>query len=357
MIYTHTLHVKVDIVQYIYKQFIHMTSSKRNRNYQIQHKMFIHQFFIEFLFPFQLLGFASPLKYPNQHQKIVKLFIIAIISITYWIGIAFVLERHLTNTDKVSQISNYIQLCVNSIAIACIIGYPYVKIKLFKSILDGFCKIDSKLSYFDYITDLRQFRKTFMCYCIPIAFNAIYDCFVNYETNPIWYWIVTYTPIIGITFGLVQVNFFIKFVCKRFLKVEHFLDNLLINYNSLISFKIGTTAIITGLPPKAQSNYDNRDLEEKLKFVYDTIIEIAEVTHKIEDLFGPLLFSTFAAIFTTSAIQGYYICYFLTFYNSLEKPPYTKIIPSILMVVTNSGLMILTANICDNLTGYVSNAI
>lgn len=313
--------------------------------------MFIHQFFIEFLFPFQLLGFASPLKYPNQYQKIFKLLVIGIISITYWIGIGFVLERHLTNKDKVSQISNYIQLCVNSIAITCIIGYPYFKISLFKSMLDGFYKIDSKLSYLDYLADLRQFRKVFMCYCVPIVLITIYDCFVNYETNPIWYWIVTYTPIIGITFGLVQVNFFIKFICKRFIKVENFLDELLIKYNSRVNYKNNVTADITGL---TKSDFDNRELEEKLKFVYDTIIEIAEVTHKIEDLFGPLFFSTFAAIFSTTAIQGYYICFFLTFYTKLEEPSYRNIIPSVSMVIANAALIIVTANICDNVKIYVS---
>lgn len=319
--------------------------------------MGVKRLFGEFYNPFQILGFASPIKAKHKIQIILKLAIVISITFAYCTGIVYVLIKHSKNRDNVSQISNYLQLGANSFALIIIIGYPYVKIKKFSIIVEEFYEIDKNFSYHNYAKDLRQFRIQFiLCSCVIIS-SAIYDCYTNchFSSIPVWYWIVTYFPIIIISYSLFQVNFLIVYLGKRLQFIENFIIELHTTCkNSCLLASIASDIQFPNIVNVKETN-DEIHAEQNMKLIYDGIRQIAQIAESISNIFGLQFFATFAALFTTTNIQTYYVCYITIYYYSFKTPPLQSFFASLLMVISNCILIIITATICENVNKKVSS--
>lgn len=311
--------------------------------------MDIQKFFASFILPFQFLGFANPLKQDGNWYKFIEVIKIIKITLTaaiYYTGICYVVQINLVSSDKISIVSNYCQFGINAIAATMITIVPYINISMYKLTIDTFRRIDDDqmLGYKNYKKDLTLFYKIFASWGVIFTGIAIYDYYVTCYIMqfPSWYYCVSYYPILIINCGIIQVDSYIYFTWKRFQVMKKYIDNLLEKEDN--KNKNGAEMIEMG-------NIDTGcTMEIDLKHIFYGISALAEVVVRIEKLYGPIFITTFAALFTTIAIQLYYITYIIIFFNDV---PYLLVLSSILLVVFNTILISVTAHQCDKVTTYV----
>uniref|UniRef100_A0A7G3AEA5 Gustatory receptor n=1 Tax=Lutzomyia longipalpis TaxID=7200 RepID=A0A7G3AEA5_LUTLO len=148
--------------------------------------------------------------------------LVVILLTIYWFGIVMSFFMDHKGNDKISAISNIIQLILNAVALTTILTNGLLKFRTFDNILQEFALIDENLrgvgraiKYHRSLILSRSILLTFIGYLI---LSIVFDCYVTvirYEMTPIWYWIVATLPSVVYSMCLLQAMFIITWISTR----------------------------------------------------------------------------------------------------------------------------------------------
>lgn len=311
-------------------------------------------FFFKFLTPYKFVGitpFKNSLNKLNVKLCVPQIIIILLVVLLYWLGIVmtFVVDR--SNNYTLSVIANWIQILTNAIALTTAMVYPLLKEATVNSIIKSFEKVDAELSYLkiklNYASDMKKYLILLLSCFILLILTTVFDlvvCIYVLGSVRVWYWIVTILPIIIYTLALSQVFVVIGFMKHRCQLInEVILEFQNSDYNSVVAAKnIVVVSLFNDRTPIIS-------LSELFSKLFIALNELCELSHHIDHLYGPLLLTSFAAIFAVTSIQLFY-CYLVIAYpnsfndNNISWP----LIQSINIIAINLLVVIGITSVCES---------
>lgn len=327
--------------------------------------------FLEFLLRYawvcQIFG-NLPYKYDSASEKFVlsplKCFGTLIVTVLFATGIFFVIERSSMNNDTVSKFSNYLQLGANIVALSTALSIPILKHSSFSTMIGKFENLDVKIESLGTYTNYRKLFNKFMVSLIAFTTcMVIYTSYSHYASCtrlklPFWYWTSTSLPFVLYGFALFQACSIILFLCKKCNNINDIILKLSNSYAAQIhekgsAIKKHNDVLVSIVPlPESESNF--KEVHSK---VSEILNDICELTHEIEDFFGPIFLTSFGAIFTVATIQSYYIIVIIMYMSDEESSlagfNVYSMVDACLIVLMNICMIIGSTIICEKISSNV----
>lgn len=267
----------------------------------------------------------------------------------YWCGIITSFFTEHRANDKISAISNIIQLLLNGIALTTVLVNVLLRYQLFDDIVMGFHGIDENLKgvgkSLKYSNSLTWARNILIAFGSYLVLSVCFDCYViiiKYEMSPFWYWVVSTLPSVIYSLSMLQSMFIISWISTRCNKL-----NALLRLDCRANYlrALPTVQMVTGsMKGRIQKSLD------LIKKVYTIMSDICQLSHNVDNFLGPSFLATTTAIFAVTSIQIYYIYVTSVTMNELpEASGFTifSLLASLNMVIMNIFLIIAITTICD----------
>ncbi|XP_055711542.1 putative gustatory receptor 28b [Phlebotomus papatasi] len=285
----------------------------------------------------------------NVEQGAISPIIVTIMLLVYWCGIIISFFMNHKANDKISAISNIIQLLLNGIALTTVLINVLLRFQLFDDIVMGFHVIDENLKgvgkSLKYSNSVISSRNIVIAFGSYLALSICFDCYVviiKYEMAPFWYWVVSTLPSVIYSLSMLQSMFIIAWISTRCNKL-----NALLRFDSQANYlrALPTVQMVTGsMKGRIQKSLD------LIKKVYTIMSDICQLSHNVDNFLGPSFLATITAIFAVTSIQVYYIYVTSVTMNVLpESSGFTiwSLLASLNMVIMNIFLIIAITTICD----------
>lgn len=337
------------------------------------------EFYVRFSRIYRFLGIAPVFnKDPHSHKiRIVPavLLIKVLALIVFWIGVVFTFLIGTHQNDKISVISNWIQMLGNAIAMSTTLICATIKCKDLDNILTQFEKIDSTISSIGHNVDYSNHLKkskfiTLLCLvCFASVFS--FDFYVTidmYSMTSIWYWVVSIMPLFFYGMGLLQAIFMISWIKYRCRLMNTILKT--------ICFKNGPKLFRISPPERRVLTMDSSDLipatpnqqqthdilkvgQLKLKEkscldlglyskLFTVMNDLCKLSRKIDEYFGLFFLTSIGALFAITSIQVYY-CYVMSVnFNEKVKISVWTLFVSLNLVIINLFLIIGITSVCES---------
>ncbi|GAB0098811.1 hypothetical protein DMENIID0001_146150 [Sergentomyia squamirostris] len=296
-------------------------------------------------------------KYPGSSSEIVQdkfsLIIVVCILVIYWCGIVMSFFIEHKGNDKISAISNIIQLILNGIAFSTIYINSMVKFRCFYNIITGFQVIDENLQgvgkSIRYQNSLAISRSILITFGTYLLFSITFDCYVTvirYNMTPMWYWVVATLPSIIYSLSLLQAMFIISWISTRCAMI-----------NSILRLD-GRAKFLRNLPIVpivSHSNSFKGNMKQSLDLItkiYTIMSDVCQLSQIIDSFLGPAFLATITAIFAVTSIQVYYIYVTsITMDRVAETSGFSiwSLLVSLNIVLMNIFLVIALTTICERL--------
>lgn len=320
---------------------------------------------------------------------------IALFLIIYWTGVifTFLIDKHLN--DKISVISNWIQMLGNSFALTATLVCTATKYADFDNIISQFEKIDQNLlavgHQIDYAAQLRRSRLVVLIHLTSMAVVMGYDFYVTidmYAMTSSWYWLVSVTPLFVYSMCLYHAMFMIYWIKNRCSLVNKTLKTIRLNdaqkgsgggilfvqprsdpffspeakerTNSPLSlngenqqpkFLDKALARSTGKILLRQKSMDSTNLDMNvLTQLFSVMNDLCKLSRKIDEYYGLFFLTSIGALFSITSIQVYY-CYVtaISFNEELKFSMWTLMV-SINLVTVNLSLIVGITTVCENVS-------
>lgn len=330
--------------------------------------------------------------------------------IAYLIGTGFYIQNYHDQDGLISNVLAHIQLAANTISFAIIIIVPIKNVHIMKSIAKKFVKIDNILNdnnskgneikdmknYSDitmgdnistssvnstvtninnnmntlinnrinssdnsgssilYTLCLREFKIVFYVASIHLITLVILNFYATVIDSKMSLvdWIIIISPLVWSSFIIAQVGILILWLYHRSESINQILwsiersfalNRTLSSNVANISFKVSPTSC------------NIRSIAKHLSNVFQALNEICDLVNEIENYYGLIFLSSFAAIFIESAIRIYSAFTFIICYDTFSTPPSIWIIICcILTGLTCIAIIFGITTACERLTNGVS---
>lgn len=291
--------------------------------------------------------FKNSLNKLNVQLCIPQMIVILLVVLLYWLGIVmtFVVDR--SKNYSLSVIANWIQILANSVALTTAMIYPLRKGVTVNSIIKSFEKVDAELSYLkiehNYASDTKKYLILLLSWFTLLFSTTVFDLVVSLyilDSLRVWYWIVTILPIIIYTFALSQVYVIVGFLRQRCQLInEVILEFQNSDRNSVVAKNIIVVSIFNEKQPTIS-------LSELFSKLFIALNELCELSLHVEDLYGPLLLTSFGAIFAVTSIQLFY-CYLVIISPNTFSDISWPLVQTINIIIINLMVVIGITSVCE----------
>lgn len=309
---------------------------------------------------------------------------VAIFLFIYWTGIifTFLIDKHLN--DKISIISNWIQMLSNSFALTATLLCTVTKCADFDSIIGQFEKIDQNLlavgHEIDYATQLRRSRLVVLIHLTSMAAVMGYDFYVTidmYAMTSIWYWLISITPLFVYSMCLYHAMFMIFWIKIRCSLVNKTLKTIRSNATpkgGILFVQPHSDTFYTETKEKTTSPRPPSNGQERMQFrdnrigkslvrqksmdldmnvlsqLFSVMNDLCKLSRKIDEYYGLFFLTSIGALFSITSIQVYY-CYVtaISFNEELKFSMWTLMV-SINLVTVNLSLICGITTVCENVS-------
>lgn len=324
--------------------------------------------------------------------NVLMLGIIITFLMVYWTGVvfAFLIERHLN--DKISIISNWIQMLGNSLALTTTLGATALKYVEFENIIAQFHKIDDNLMAIghsiNYNKHLRRSKCIFFAYLGAFGGFMAYDFYITidkYQMTSVWYWVVSVTPLAIYSVGIYHAMFMIYWIKCRCSLMNKVLKQIRLNggrTGTPDKFRFLGSTIESQLPmgcllvqprekllsaspamkthggtlekgPQMLRQRSNEELQLDMNILSKLFLimnDLCKLARKIDEYYGLFLLTSIGALFAITSIQVYY-CYVtaITFNEQLKYSVWTLMV-SVNLVTINLSLVVGLSTVCENVS-------
>lgn len=323
--------------------------------------------------------------------NVLMLGIIVAFLMVYWTGVvfAFLIEKHMN--DKISIISNWIQMLGNSLALTTTLGATALKYVEFDNIIAQFHKIDDNLMAIghsiNYTKHLRRSKCIFFAYLGAFGGFMAYDFYITidkYQMTSVWYWVVSVTPLAIYSVGIYHAMFMIYWIKCRCSLMNKVLKQIRLTggrTGTPDKFRFLANTIESQLPmgcllvqpreklmsarplkmnggnlEKGQQILRQRSKDELqldmniLSQLFLIMNDLCKLARKIDEYYGLFLLTSIGALFAITSIQVYY-CYVtaITFNEQLKYSVWTLMV-SVNMVTINLSLVVGLSTVCENVS-------
>ncbi|KAL7012880.1 hypothetical protein ACKWTF_015095 [Chironomus riparius] len=240
-------------------------------------------------------------------QKFYVALVIIFLVIYWFILIGNFFENDITS-DKLTSISNWIQLLVNGWTLNIILVLPFTNASTMDEILKCFEKFDSRASLMS--VDVSKSKMNgivlisiiyFMIFILYMGGYEIYVVLIHHRLTSFIYWIITFIPTVVslaalcFSFCMLILIFYRLKIAIKILKNE---VSSVQNYPQL--FKI----------LEVKSFSIEQSVRSNMPSIFHLYQEILDLRLALEKLLGPIFLSAFTSIFVITTTQIYH-CYTL----------------------------------------------
>lgn len=312
-------------------------------------------FFFEFLQPYKCVG-ITPFK-KNKNNSSVNysyplVWAVVLCVLLYWIGVILTFMEDRSKSHNLSVIANWIQILVNAIALTVALAYPMLQKKTVNSIIKSFERVDKELICLNvklnYCEETRRYRFVILVCGFLLLSSSVYDFFVTVlyvKTLKPWYWFVTILPLMIYSFGLSQVFIVIGFIKRRCQLINQIMWEFTISDKThWVNAKNVTLISIF------RDNNPIISLSELFSKLFISLNELCELTEHVERFFGPLMLTTFAAIFCVTSIQLFYCYLYIISASKGNDYSFWALVQSLDIILINLMLIIGITSVCESVT-------
>lgn len=311
-------------------------------------------FFFEFLQPYKCVG-ITPFK-KNKNLSVnysFPLVLVVVLSVfLYWVGVVLTFMEDRSKSHNLSVIANWIQILVNAIALTVALTYPLLQKKTISSIINSFERVDKELISlnikFNYSEETRRYRFAILVCGFLLLSSSVYDFFVTIiyvKTLKPWYWFVTILPLMIYAFALSQAFLVIGFIKKRCQLINQIMWEFYSSDKTLwVNAKNVTLISIFS------DNNPTISLSELFSRLFISLNELCELTEYVELFFGPLILTTFAAIFCVTSIQLFYCYLYIISASKGNDYSFWALVQSFNIILINLMLIIGITSVCESVS-------
>ncbi|XP_059617717.1 putative gustatory receptor 28b [Phlebotomus argentipes] len=282
-------------------------------------------------------------------QDKIGIIVVTVFLVIYWgaIVMSFFLEHR--GNDRISSISNMIQLILNGLSLTTILINTLMKYRTFADVISGFQVIDENLrsvgKSIRYNRSLITSRTILILFGSYLILSVCFDGYVTvlrYKMNPIWYWAVATLPSVIYSLSLLQSMFLINWISTRC----HLINSILrLDGRAKYLKALPAVTMLTG----SMKGEMQRSVELITK-IYDIMSNICQLSRTLDLFLGPTFLTTITAIFAVTSIQVYYIYVTTITMNALpESSGFSvwSLMVSLNIVLMNIFLVIGITTICE----------
>lgn len=255
--------------------------------------------------PYSITNFTK-----NEKVKLQKFYVAAVIiflNIYWFILIGSFFENHLTS-DKLTSISNWIQLLVNAWTLNIILVVPFTNASTMDEIMNCFEKFDNRASLM--CIDVSKSKMNgivlisiiyFIIFISYMGGYEIYVILVHHQLTTFVYWIITFLPTVVslaalcFSFCMLILIFYRIKIASKILK------------NEALSFQ-NFPQVMKVLEVKSISI--EQSVRSNMPSIFHLYQEILDLRLALEKFLGPIFLSAFTSIFVITTTQIYH-CYTL----------------------------------------------
>ena len=295
-----------------------------------------------------------PIKISNTNERSkMATVIVVLFLIIYWSGLIFSMAIKQTRTDRISVISNWIQLLINGVTLTVTQINPIIKIDLLKRILNSVKKFDLDIMELGIHINYYHNYLCLACIVTSIGLYTLYlNCYDFYVTmirssyNTIDYWTITIIPLIVYSFGLSMAFVSLLYIRQRFQALNVLLKREEKN-NTDVDLTLNNNSTIILL---SNDKIIKQERGNALSKILLRLSDLFDITDYISHLYGPLFLTTFTTIFVVTAVQLYY-CYVVALIMD-ENRGYSlwTVFLSFNIVLLNVILVISITSVCQSIT-------
>lgn len=275
------------------------------------------------------------------------------------IGVICSLIFHPTSPNRVTQVSNWIQMIMNCITLMMCHIIPIWKAKYFNQMLISLKNIDEALTEagvdIDYTKHRKMGRRIFISCTFLLAYLTIYDFYVAnilLKSMTWWYWLVSLMPTIVYSFTIIvgcQTMYLIKL---RYQYIDEWLNKRLRGGcdSRLITEVIKIMSKNKNI--KCISN-DSSTIKDIFVILNDLNLAIADV----ESYYGPIFLAAFSTIFVITTIQ-FFNCYkVLVMWSPALNVSVDNLFIAANIVLLGISLVFSTCTICEQICNVTKNIV
>lgn len=265
---------------------------------------------------------------------------------------------HGSTSNKISVISNWIQLLVNAITLSITLSYPIIASQIVPRIRDLFSHFDKKVEELGVQCHFRKVSRTVgFIVCSLVMFNSYmlcYDLYVTYfltAVSNLWYWFLTFIPLFVYSFAMCAALCVLLLLHFRFKTLNQLLSREIKDNRS--PFNLGQIIDVLMVNEKDKPlRYHN-----KLTNIFYLMHDLYDLSKLIGQYYGPIFLTVFTAVFIVTTIQIYYI---YTLFYAFEKRTETTIWSIVLcanVVILNIIMVFSITSVCESISNESKLAI
>lgn len=311
-----------------------------------------------FLRFFSIFGLVQVRYGPDDQLEVVRssTFIIPILLLIYWINAVAIFCFERPSTDKISIVSNVIQMTLNCVMISVAMVVPIRYMQLARRSIAKILDLTAEFERAGISVDYKKVRKTFFAiisfFVLFLIYMVSYDAFVTFKNGimSFKYWFVTILPSTYMVLILTQaicavatVSSFYKTVNKAIAQQIRY-DKVTPNSGKL--FKGGVSLTIPG-----------QDQTPFFPKVFYILGDLNEICLKLENYFGPIFLATFTTIFVVTSIQLYYGYQIFQVHDATRGFSYWSLAQCLNVVAINIILVVTITALCQTITNQVSECV
>jgi len=306
---------------------------------------------------FRLFGFVPYRIAANKRLTRQTFYVVFIpfILFVYWLALIESFWNVDEASDKLSIISNWIQLLVNGFSLTIILMIPLTMERTINSIHKNMTNFDTRIRAMGLTINNKKinaivlanvtFYMAFFCYMMVYE---IYVVLMRYKLLGFIYWIITFLPFIVYSVAL-------SFACCLLIFIHYRLDVtrdiLKKELKSDQKLAINGSRIYQSVKPKMIY----KTLDCVIPAVFHLFNDLLDLCHAFEQFFGPIFLCCFTSIFVVTTIQIYY-CYVLiaTPFNDNKGYSIWSAVLCINVIILNSITTVLLTSVCEKIANQVS---
>lgn len=329
---------------------------------------------------FKLFGFVPYSIVANKKITLQKYYIAVVTTFlaVYWMGLIESFWSIDGSSDKLSVISNWIQLIANGLSMTIIL-VSSMNVKTLNTIRMSITNFDSGIREMGLKINNRRINlivvANFTCYILFFFYMASYEIYVvliRYKFYSVYYWIITFIPVVLYTMALSFAFCLLIAIYYRLKLTSNVLKDELMHDRKSSDKLLQNTLSITSMtfPQMELNNMENatksklstkkqneqirarsQQYTSSVPSVFHILNDLLDLGHSIEKFFGPIFLCSFTSIFIVTTIQIYY-CYVLISTETNESLGYSiwTVIVSTNIIVINIVTTILMTSLCETIT-------
>lgn len=286
-------------------------------------------------------------------------FIIPVLLLIYWINAVAIFFFERISTDKISTVSNGIQLILNCIMISVLMVVPIKYAQLASRSIAKIQDLDAEFEKAGIVVDYKKLQRKFWgiisFFVMFLTYVVSYDGFVTYKNGftSFKYWFVTILPSFFMVLILSQAICAVALVSSFYKTVNKAIVQQ-IRYEKDVPKFNSNSDKLKGRVSLTVSGHNQAPFFPKVFYILG---DLHEICLKLENYFGPVFLVTFTTIFVVTSIQLYY-CYQIFQIQDEERGfSYWSLAQCLNVVATNIILVVTVTALCQTITNQASDCV